>query len=167
MPGLTHILETSLLVLLAYLLGCTLGYGVRRMLHAGRGTRQVQAVAAPAARVVAPAAPTKRVPTPAARLAAAVSDDPLPRPASRSHRPAVLRMPRAGGADNLQRIKGIGPKVEASLYALGVFHLDQIAGWTTADVDWVEQQLAFKGRIVRENWVAQAGAIIGASRLSA
>ncbi|HEY8577427.1 MAG TPA: hypothetical protein VIL88_13955 [Devosia sp.] len=33
--------EAALLLLSAYLLGCILGYGTRRVLHAARGTRQV------------------------------------------------------------------------------------------------------------------------------
>jgi len=71
-------------------------------------------------------------------------------------KPAALVSPRSGGADNLKQIKGIGPKIEASLNALGIFHVDQIAGWTKANIDWVDAQLAFKGRIRRERWVEQA-----------
>ena len=42
MTNLAHIAETALLVLAAYLLGCILGYAARRILHAGRGMRQVR-----------------------------------------------------------------------------------------------------------------------------
>ena len=42
MTNLAHIAETALLVSAAYLLGCILGYAARRILHAGRGMRQVR-----------------------------------------------------------------------------------------------------------------------------
>ncbi|MFN4211143.1 MAG: hypothetical protein ACK4G5_11275 [Devosia sp.] len=181
MTNTAHNVETALLLLVAYLLGCILGYGVRRILHAARGTRQVVAVPQPV--VVPPAAPSESRPprSHAARLAATV-DEPLPaqkprvelaplsaksptepatakRPAkekSGDAKPPVLAAAREGRADNLKQIKGIGPKIEASLYAMGVFHIDQIAGWSKANAEWVEGQLAFKGRIRRERWVEQA-----------
>ena len=42
-----HLIETALLLLAAYVLGCVLGYGIRRILYAARGTRQVTALAVP------------------------------------------------------------------------------------------------------------------------
>ncbi|HUV32473.1 MAG TPA: ABC transporter, partial [Devosiaceae bacterium] len=62
-----------------------------------------------------------------------------------------------------QRIKGIGPKLEATLNGLGVYHFDQIAGWSRGNIEWVDAYLSFKGRIDREDWVAQARAISGGS----
>lgn len=177
MTNISHILETALLVLAAYLLGCVVGYAIRRILFAARGTRTVAPAAAPAvAPVPERAVQPKRVPTPAARLAAVVSDDPeppravpvakapakasksvpKPKPAPADPKPGSLAAPRDGQADNLKQIKGIGPKIEASLNALGVYHFDQIAAWTKANTDWVDAHLAFKGRIRRERWVEQA-----------
>ena len=78
------------------------------------------------------------------------------KPKSADPKPATLAAPRPGGADNLKQIKGIGPKIEASLHGLGIFHIDQIASWSRANIDWVDTQLAFKGRIRRERWVEQA-----------
>ena len=67
---------------------------------------------------------------------------------------------RDGGADDLKRIKGVGPKLEALLHGLGYFHFDQIATWTAAEVAWVDDNLeGFKGRVSRDNWVAQAKAL--------
>ena len=173
MTNLAHIAETASLLLAAYLLGCVIGYATRRILHAGRGTRQVSAVAPVAA---APAEPYRPRST-AARLAASVEDLPADigplvaktaaaseKPVRQSQRkakspdrkPVTLSEPRDGGADNLKQIKGIGPKIEASLQAMGIFHIDQIAGWSKADAEWVEAQLAFKGRVRRERWVEQA-----------
>ncbi len=70
--------------------------------------------------------------------------------------PAFLEKARDGGKDNLTRIKGIGVKIEEKLNALGVFHFDQIASWSDEEMAWVDDHLAFRGRIKRENWVDQA-----------
>lgn len=43
MTNLPLVAETAVLTLVAYLLGCIFGYVARRVLHAGRGTRQVTA----------------------------------------------------------------------------------------------------------------------------
>lgn len=75
-----HLIETALLLLVAYLLGCVFGYGVRRVLHAARGTRQVTPVAVSTPAVV------RRQPSPAARLAARV-DEPRGRGAMVPHQP--------------------------------------------------------------------------------
>jgi predicted flap endonuclease-1-like 5' DNA nuclease len=177
MTNIAHLTETAFLLLAAYLAGCVLGYAARRILHAARGTRQVAAVAAP----VAAPAPPRRSPSAAARLAARV-DEPLEQLAPRPGRPVAattnppskpaaaqaklpgqrppsLAAPRDGLADNLMQIKGIGPKIEASLHGLGIFHIDQIAGWTRAHADWVDARLGYGGRIRRERWVEQAIAL--------
>jgi NADH-quinone oxidoreductase subunit E len=76
-------------------------------------------------------------------------------------RPALLDAPRAGGADDLKRIRGVGPALEALLHELGVYHFDQIAAWSDREVAWVDHHLeGFNGRIVRDEWVAQAKAIL-------
>ena len=62
-----------------------------------------------------------------------------------------------GGADDLKKIKGVGPKLEALLNRLGVFHFDQVAAWTAEEIAWVDDNLeGFKGRVSRDDWVAQA-----------
>lgn len=71
-------------------------------------------------------------------------------------KPKLMKKARKGGADDLKRISGVGPKIEATLHELGVFHFDQIADWKKKEIDWVDEQLSFKGRIQREKWVAQA-----------
>ena len=64
----------------------------------------------------------------------------------------------AGAADDLTRIKGLGPKLAATLNAIGVTRFDQIAGWSEADIDRIDPQLGrFSGRIRRDGWVEQAG----------
>jgi predicted flap endonuclease-1-like 5' DNA nuclease len=63
---------------------------------------------------------------------------------------------RAGQADDLKRIKGIGVLIEKRLNSLGVTSYEDIANWTREDIDRISQSLDFKGRIQRENWVEQA-----------
>ena len=71
--------------------------------------------------------------------------------------PAAPDAPRAGGADDLKRIKGVGPKLEKLLNENGIYHLDQIAAWTESDVAWADEALVgFKGRASRDDWVGQA-----------
>jgi predicted flap endonuclease-1-like 5' DNA nuclease len=65
-------------------------------------------------------------------------------------------------ADDLQEIKGIGPKIAAKLEKLGIRQFGQIAAWTAEDIERVNQQLRFKGRIERENWIPQARALLTA-----
>ncbi len=62
-----------------------------------------------------------------------------------------------GAADDLLKIKGIGPKLNGVLNGLGVTRFDQIANWTAGDVDKVDDHLeSFKGRIGQEEWIPQA-----------
>jgi predicted flap endonuclease-1-like 5' DNA nuclease len=61
-----------------------------------------------------------------------------------------------GKADDLKRIRGIGPRNAGRLHQLGIWHFSQIAAWTDDNVRWVGSYLAFSGRIYREDWVAQA-----------
>jgi len=62
----------------------------------------------------------------------------------------------SGAADDLKRIRGIGVLIEKKLNALGVSSYDQIANWTSEDIERVSRALDFRGRIERENWVEQA-----------
>jgi branched-chain amino acid transport system ATP-binding protein len=71
-------------------------------------------------------------------------------------RPAGLSEPREGRADRLIEIKGIGPVNEKKLNGLGIWHFEQIAAWTPAEMEWVGSFMAFPGRIEREDWVGQA-----------
>jgi len=88
--------------------------------------------------------------------------EPAPVPATDSHstdgKPALLDAPRAGGADDLKRIGGIGPKLEQTLNELGIYHFDQIAALQGDEIDWVDSRLRFKGRIRRDDWIGQAKA---------
>lgn len=76
--------------------------------------------------------------------------------AASSDGPEQLEKARAGGADDLKLISGVGPKLEQTLNEMGFWHFDQIAKWKKADVAWVDSRLKFKGRIERDDWIKQA-----------
>jgi len=72
-------------------------------------------------------------------------------------KPALLSEARGGKADDLKKIKGVGPKLEKELNAAGVFHFDQIASWSAEEAHWADHHLvSFKGRVSRDSWVDQA-----------
>lgn len=108
---------------------------------------------APAARAEAapePAETTSETAPDKAAPAAGLSDNP-------GTKPLALEKPRGHGPDDLKKIKGVGPKLEKLLHSLGFYHFDQIAGWTSDEVAWVDANLeGFKGRVTRDDWVAQA-----------
>lgn len=79
------------------------------------------------------------------------SEKPLP-----GKQPEALAAPRAAGADDLKKIKGVGPKSEAKLNALGIYHFDQIAEWSLDNARWIGAALATPGRIERGKWIQQA-----------
>lgn len=113
---------------------------------------------------------------PATELSPIATDEPLPEPGSLSApalataelapepatevaaEPTVTPAPvTTGPADPLTRLKGLGPKAEAALNALGITRFEQIASWSEIDVARIDQQMgAFKGRITRDRWVEQA-----------
>lgn len=62
-----------------------------------------------------------------------------------------------GPPDDLRQIKGIGPKLEAMLKEMGVFHYRQIAEWTPEQLALVDSRLGqFQGRPERDQWQSQA-----------
>lgn len=74
--------------------------------------------------------------------------------------PKLLKKPRGGKADDLKKIKGLGPKMEEALNGIGVFHYDQILSWTDEQVAWVDERIGAQGRIERDGWVSQAKALV-------
>ena len=74
-------------------------------------------------------------------------------------KPLLLSAARNGKKDNLTRIKGIGLKIESTLNSIGIYHFDQIADWTEEHISWVDDNVAFPGRVKRESWVPQAKAL--------
>jgi len=119
----------------------------------GKGSApKVKPAAKPAAKP-APKADKPKAEAPKAKKAAPKSET----PAAAGTKPEGLSAARDGQADDLKRIKGVGPKLEQLLNELGFYHFDQIAAWSADEVAWVDQNLkGFKGRVSRDNWIEQA-----------
>jgi large subunit ribosomal protein L21 len=71
-------------------------------------------------------------------------------------KPAKKAAAAAEGADDLSKISGVGPVIVGKLHGEGITTFAQIAKWTDADVEAIEEKLSFKGRVGREDWIAQA-----------
>ncbi len=71
-------------------------------------------------------------------------------------KPPVLPGARNGAPDDLTLIDGVSLLRQTTLYSLGVFHFDQIAAWTPANVAWIDNYLRLRGRIDEDEWVEQA-----------
>ena len=86
-----------------------------------------------------------------------MADDAVTMPAhAAAQKPRLLDTPE-GEADDLTRIKGVGPKLRDMLNGMGIWHFHQIAGWSDAELAWVDENLeGFKGRARRDDWVGQA-----------
>lgn len=116
-----------------------------------RPSPQAAAPAEPATSDQKPAPGKSRAPGGLDAALAKSKDDPAPAA------PEMLTAPRGGKADDLKQIRGIGPKLEALLNEVGVWHFDQIAAWKARDIAHVDERLVgFRGRITRDEWVKQA-----------
>lgn len=72
--------------------------------------------------------------------------------------PAVQPPPAAAEADDLTRLKGIGPKLASQLNGFGYTRFSQIATLSQIEADALDAQLGtFKGRLARDRVVEQAG----------
>ncbi|GAA6207279.1 hypothetical protein NBRC116601_05720 [Cognatishimia sp. WU-CL00825] len=127
---------------------------------AGRAAAEPTPTApAPAMPAVRQAEDAKKAAKPAAKKAAPTK--PAPKKSDDTAEvsesaPETLGAARAGGADDLKQLKGVGPKLEATLNELGFYHFDQVAAWGAEEVAWVDSRLSFKGRIERDGWIDQA-----------
>lgn len=97
-----------------------------------------------------PAPQTETAPPPAKEAPAAVET-----PAAERTALKFLDAPD-GEADDLKKILGIGKVIEEQLNGMGIYHYRQIADFTAADIDNVNEALAFPGRIERDEWIEQA-----------
>ena len=121
--------------------------GVKAAIGAGCVSGAAVAAAASAAKKAAP----KKAVAPKAAKAEAKAD------AATGSKPSnLLTEARGGKADDLKKISGVGPKLEGLLHENGVFHFDQILGWGAEEIAYMDDKLSFKGRIERDDWVAQA-----------
>ncbi len=63
--------------------------------------------------------------------------------------------------DDLTLINGIGPFIEKKLNDIGFYTYNDVARWTTEDIERITAQIQFfPGRIQQDNWVGQAAALL-------
>jgi predicted flap endonuclease-1-like 5' DNA nuclease len=155
---LFFIIQTLLLLAIAYIVGCVLGCWLHRIFGAANEPAAIAPVAAAAAvapMAAAPVVAAVAAPKPAPVAAAEPETVATPEPAALVAAPAAAAV-AASTKDDLKRIRGIGRQNEARLNAMDVMTFAQIAAWTSADEATYGEKLAFPGRIEREEWVAQA-----------
>lgn len=112
----------------------------------------VKKAAAPKAS--APTAVTAKVAAPKAPVTATPKVTAAPKPAAAPKPKAAAKV---SVPDNLELLKGVGPKVNTMLKSMGVTSFEQVANWSAADIAEIDPKLgAFAGRISRDNWVDQA-----------
>ncbi len=173
------ILQLAVLIALAFFVGCVAGRLIRGRKATAPEREQVIVAAALAEPPAAPAPekPVQPQASPAPEVAAEEAEPkpvpaaevvgPAPEPAPPApedpDRPAWRDAPRRGKADDLTAIAGIGKAVESMLHEIGIFHHDQIAGWTREEARWVERRIGFPGRVEREGWIAQATSLTEAA----
>jgi len=64
--------------------------------------------------------------------------------------------------DDLTKIEGIGPFIEKKLNEVGITSFAQLASMDQSEIDQVTAAIQFfPGRIERDNWVGQAGKLMG------
>lgn len=125
------LIQSAILLAIAFIAGCVVGCLAHRLLAGRAADRPAAVLAAPAPALAPPVAPA---PSPA--LAAPAAPPP--------------------GRDDLKQIRGIGRQAESRLNAAGITTFAQIAAWTARDQKEWGERLAFRGRVEREKWVAQA-----------
>ncbi|WP_417241457.1 NADH:quinone oxidoreductase [Celeribacter sp.] len=117
-------------------------------------TTATKASAAPAkaAKPKAPAAPKAKAAAPKAsakpKRAAVAADG---KPAD-----VLLSAARGGQPDDLKLLKGVGPKIEAQLHALGFYHFDQIASLRKKETEWLDENLVGTSARQIETWKPDA-----------
>lgn len=134
------------------------GAGKSKVMAAvGTGSVSADAVAAitgKSADEAAKPAKAKKAAAPKAAKKAAPKADAEPK-AEKKAAPKKAAAKKSDG-DDLSEISGVGPVIVGKLHAEGITTFAQIAAWTDADVEAIEEKLSFKGRVGREDWIAQA-----------
>ena len=141
-----------------------------KALPLGKERRAAMIEAAPVKLVTKPVAKTAATSVAKTAVKAVAKAEPKPvvkavaKPAAAKPAPVAnsggvsnaLAGPRDGKADDLLKIKGIGPVNQRKLNEHGIYHFDQIGAWKKSDIKAAEAYLAFDGRIAREDWMSQA-----------
>jgi len=76
-------------------------------------------------------------------------------------KPVESDSPAKSDGDDLTQIAGVGPVIAEKLAGLGINTFKQIADLDEAGIENINEQLNFKGRIEREEWIEQAKKLVG------
>ncbi|HHB13088.1 MAG TPA: AcrB/AcrD/AcrF family protein, partial [Chromatiales bacterium] len=162
------VLISTLLTLVVIPLGC-ISVGEERLCPAASGSGAVARATGAAAQPGEPVPGTNPAPATPVHLEPAANPGPSAAAPETSrgeeqqdedaHKPRTLDRPQ-GAKDDLKRISGIGPKIEALLNEAGIYHFWQIAEWGPAQMAWIDRYIKFPGRVEREDWVGQAKRIL-------
>lgn len=88
------------------------------------------------------------------KAAAAPKKEEAPAGASK---PSNLMAKAPADADDLKKIKGVGPKSAEALNAIGIYKYEQLAAFSGADVEWLSGEIGFSvERIEKDGWIAMA-----------
>jgi ubiquinol-cytochrome c reductase cytochrome c1 subunit len=162
-----HLVERKSLgfkVMIFLLLFGSLLYLAKKKVWSALGSEGVAAPARAAGLMAAPAATVRSAPTRAkTRTATTRKTTKSSKTTAKKAGPVRLAKPK-GKADDLKLISGVGPKLEKTLNGLGFWHYSQVAKWSKADVAIVDDELSFKGRIERDDWISQAKALAKGGR---
>lgn len=112
-----------------------------------------------AKKAAAPKAAAKTTKAPAAKTAAAkapAKKAAVKKPAAKKAAPKKAAPKAPAKPDDLKLIKGVGKLIETKLAKEGITQYSQIAAWKKADIADFDEKLSFKGRIERDEWIAQA-----------
>jgi large subunit ribosomal protein L21 len=104
--------------------------------------------------------PAKKV---AAKKAPVTPEAASAKPEPAKAKPAAKKKAKKVAAkDDLSKISGVGPVLVGKLEALGITSLQQVADFSAQDIERIDSELNFKGRIEREEWVKQAKELLAA-----
>ncbi|MDF0488237.1 hypothetical protein PX554_08860 [Sphingomonas sp. H39-1-10] len=111
-----------------------------------------------------PAAPPRPAPEPASERVPEPARGAAPEPAPAAP-PALAPASTSAGGSDLTQLKGLGPKLAATLAELGYTRVDQIADLTPAEAEALDARLgAFQGRMARDRWIEQARLLVAGDR---
>ena len=102
----------------------------------------------------------KAAPKKAAPKKVEAAKKPAPKKAAAPEKFAAEATGATSEGDKLTDINGIGPVIEQKLKDMGISTFQQIADFTAEKTEEVDGKLNFKGRIEREEWIAQAKKLV-------
>lgn len=93
----------------------------------------------------------------ASDIAEPAHEEPAPEPEPVAAVPEPAPAPAAPAADDLTRMKGVGPRLGEKLNSVGITSFAQLAALTPEEADALDAKLGdFQGRIHRDRWIEQA-----------